>query len=129
MTQRKFNPRSASSSVQNGVPFESDHDRENLFHGLNLPVLFLGNDLRLLGFTTQAAEMFLLEGSAAGSRISKLNLKVPGLAKLAAQVLRTRNFSETEVQCQNGHWYLLRIEPRLNLDRVPGGGGDLVYQH
>jgi PAS domain S-box-containing protein len=121
MTQRKIQPRNGNRSVQDGVPVESDHLRASSFHGINLPVLLLGNDLRLLRFTTQAAEMFQLGVSAAGSRISKIKLKIPGVAKLAAQVLRTKNLVETEVRLQNGHWYLLRMEPDRTLDGLSHG--------
>jgi PAS domain S-box-containing protein len=116
MAQRKSYPRSASASVQNGVPVEAEQGPDSFFDGINLPILWFSDDLRLLRFTKRAAEMFALKASAVGSRISMLKIKVPGLTKLATQVLRTRNLSETEVESQNGHWYLLRIGPNLGAD-------------
>jgi PAS domain S-box-containing protein len=121
MTHRKIHPRNGNRSAPDGVPAEPADPGESSFPGINLPVLLLGKDLRLLQFTKQAAEMFELKTSAAGSRISTLKLKIPGLAKRAAQVLRTQNLSETEVQFQNGHWYSLRIEPHLSRDGFSSG--------
>jgi PAS domain S-box-containing protein len=120
MAEQKLYPRSADISLQEGVPIESD-PLDSFFQGINLALLLLGNDLRLLRFTRQAAQMFRLKASAAGARISTLKLKVPGLAKLAAQVLRTQILSETEIQYGNGHWYSLRIDPHLTADGVSRG--------
>src|ERR1700683_2329232 len=94
MAQQKLYPRSADISLQEGVPIESD-PLASFFQGIKRPLPLPGTDLGLLRFPRQAAQMFQLKASAAGARISTLKLKVPGLAKLAAQVLRTQIFSET----------------------------------
>jgi PAS domain S-box-containing protein len=121
MAQRKSSPRRASTSVQNGVPPESEQGPDSFFDRIDLPILWLGHDFRLLRFTKRAAEMFALKVSAVGSRFSMLKLKVPGLTKLAAQVLRTQKLLETEVESQNGHWYSLRIDPDLGADGLSHG--------
>jgi len=119
MARRKSLPQSACTSVQNGVPIESEQGPDSYFDGINLLILWFGDDLRLLRFTKRAAEIFALKASAVGSRISML--KVPGLTNLAAQVLRTRQMLETEVESQNGHWYSLRIDPDLGADGLSHG--------
>ena len=47
-------------------------DLNNLFSGVNLPILMLGNDLRLRRFTPQAAAAFHLSVSHLGRRLSNL---------------------------------------------------------
>jgi PAS domain S-box-containing protein len=113
MTQRKSYRRQTSVSAAKEDPVGPFDGSEPFFHGISLPVLLLGNDLRLRRFTKQAAEMFQLKSSDMGSRISMLKLKIPGLSKFAGEVIQKRNFLETEVHRQDGHWYLLRIEPHL----------------
>lgn len=108
-------------SVQNKGQLEPDHVSEPYFHGISLPFLWLGNDLRLRRFTKPAAEMFQFKESDTGSRISFLKLKIPDLNKFAAQVLQTRKKWETEIQWQNGHWYLVRIEPLLTAAGLSDG--------
>jgi PAS domain S-box-containing protein len=64
-------------------------------------------------FTRQAAEKFQFKESDIGSQISVFNLRIPSLNQCASQVLQTGNMLEREIQCQEGHWYLVRIEPLL----------------
>ena len=47
-------------------------DLNNLFSGVNLPILMLGNDLRLRRFTPQAEAAFHLSVSYLGRRLSNL---------------------------------------------------------
>jgi PAS domain S-box-containing protein len=101
-----------------GGPFD---DPEPFIPGISLPILLLGKDLRLRRFTKQAAEMFQLQPSDLASRISMLKLKIPGLNKLAGEVIRNRNLLETEIRREDGHWYLLRIEPHLTVDGLLDG--------
>jgi two-component system CheB/CheR fusion protein len=121
MTQRKSYRRRTSISVTNGGPIGPYNGSEPFFHGISLPILLFGNDLRLRRFTKQAAEMFQLKPSDTGSRISMLKLKIPGLRKFTGEVIQKRNLLETEVHRQDGHWYLLRIEPHLTVKGVLDG--------
>ena len=108
-------------SVQSRDLIEPDNGSEPNFDGITLPILSFGNDLRLRRFTKQAAEKLQLRESDIGSQISILNLKIPALDGFAAQVLQTRKMLETEIQCQDGHWYLVRIEPLLTAAELSDG--------
>jgi PAS domain S-box-containing protein len=121
MTQRKSYRRRTSISVANWDPSGLFAGSEPFFYGISLPILLIRNDLRLRRFTKQAAEMFQLKPSDTGSRISMLKLKIPGLKKFAEKVIQKRNLLETEVHRQDGHWYLLRIEPHLTLEGLLDG--------
>jgi PAS domain S-box-containing protein len=118
--QRKPYPRPMSMSAAKDPtgPFDGP---EPCFHGIGLPILLFGKDLRLRRFTKQAAEMFQLKPSHLGSRISMLKLKIPGLNKFAGEVIQNRNLLETEIRRQDGHWYLLRIERHLTADGLLDG--------
>src|SRR5271165_2290140 len=105
MIQDKIDPPSGSTAIQNGDPLEPQTCSEPDFHGISLPILLLGNDLRLRRFTKQAAVKFQLKESDVGSQICIFNPKVPVLNEYAAQVLQTGKMSEREIQCQDGHWY------------------------
>ena len=121
MNQQKHSPRSGNVSVQNGDPIVPDDSSPCFFDGISLPILLLGNDLRLRRFTRQAAKMFHLKATDIGLRLSKLKIKIPGLNKIAAQVIQTHNLLETEIQCQDGHWCLLRVEPNLTASGLSDG--------
>jgi len=121
MTQPKLSARSGNLSAQNSDPIGPDDGSESFFHRISLPILLIGKDLRLRRFTRQAAEMFQLKASDIGSRLSSLKLEIQGLNESSALVIQTLNFSETEVQCQDGHWYLLRIDPHLTADGLSDG--------
>ena len=89
------------------------NDLNNLSSGVDLPVIMLDKNLRVRRFSSQAAEMFKLEGGEVGERIGILSAEVPKLPKLAAQVMRTRKGIEKEIVRPDGHHYSLRLRPYL----------------
>ncbi|MBV8141427.1 MAG: PAS domain S-box protein [Verrucomicrobia bacterium] len=106
--------------VPTNDPIGPGSGSDALFHGVALPILVLGKDLRLRLFTRQAAQMLQLKALDDGGRISSLRGKVPNLGKLAAQVMQSGHGLETEIQCQS-KWYLLRIQPLQIPSGVPDG--------
>ena len=89
------------------------NDLNNLSSGVGLPVIMLDKNLRVRRFSSQAAEMFKLEGGEVGERIGILSAEMPELPKLAAQVMRTRKGIEKEIVLAGGHHYSLRLRPYL----------------
>ena len=88
-------------------------DLNNLSSGVDLPVIMLDKNLRVRRYSSQAAEMFKLEGGEVGERIGILSAEVPKLPKLAAQVMRTQKGIEKEIVQADGHHYSLRLRPYL----------------
>ena len=88
-------------------------DLNNLSSGVGLPVIMLDKNLRVRRFSSQAAEIFKLEANDLGERIGILSAEVPELAKLAAQVMRTRKGIEKEIVQADGNHYSLRLQPYL----------------
>ena len=88
-------------------------DLNNLSSGVDLPVIMLDKNLRVRRFSSQAAEMFKLEGGEVGERIGILSAEAPELPKLAAQVMRRRKGIEREIVQADGHHYSLRLRPYL----------------
>ena len=89
------------------------NDLNNLSSGVGLPVIMLDKNLRVRRFSSQAAEMFKLEGSDVGERIGILSVELPELPKLAAQVMRMRKGIEKEILQGDGHHSSLRLRPYL----------------
>ena len=98
-------------------------DLSNLQLSVNLPILVLTRDLRLRSFTALAAPLFDLTASDIGQMMSGIrhHLDCPDLAHFTATAIDTATAREREVRDQDGHWYLLRIQPYLTLDaRIDG---------
>ncbi|MGB7790914.1 MAG: chemotaxis protein CheB [Terrimicrobiaceae bacterium] len=89
------------------------NDLNNLSSGVDLPVIMLDKNLCVRRFSSQAAEMFKLEGGEVGERIGILSAEAPELPKLAAQVMRRRKGIEREIVQADGHHYSLRLRPYL----------------
>ena len=87
------------------------NDLNNLSSGVDLPVIMLDKNLRVRRFSSQAAEMFKLEGGEIGEPIGILSAEVPELPKLAAQVMRRRKGIEKEIVHADDHHYSLRLRP------------------
>jgi two-component system CheB/CheR fusion protein len=98
-------------------------EMSNLHANANIPVLFLGRDLRIRRFTPQAEKVLNLIATDLGRSIGDLKLKidVPDLEALIAGVIDTVSAEEREVQDSEGRWYMMRVRPYRALDnRIDG---------
>src|SRR5581483_3300416 len=98
-------------------------DLVNLLSSMNMPVLMLGDDLRIRRFTPSAAKLLRLIASDVGRPISDLKpqINVPNLEQILHDVIESLTPYEQEVQDQEGRWYLMRVRPyRTSDNRIDG---------
>jgi two-component system CheB/CheR fusion protein len=101
----------------------ANNDMTNLLSSVNIPILMLGQDLRIRQFTPQAEKLLNLIDSDLGRPISQIrsNVEVPELEQMVTEVIDTMRTYSKEVKDQSGHWYDLRIRPYKTLDnRIEG---------
>ena len=98
-------------------------DLNNLHISTNIPILFLGRDLRIRRFTPQAERALNLVATDVGRPISniKLKLNIPDLESLIVEVIETITVNEREVRDDEGRWYLMRMRPYKTADNKIDG--------
>ena len=91
----------------------ANDDLVNLLASVQLPIVMLGQDLRVRRFTPAAEAFFNLIPGDVGRRIGdiKLRLDVADLEAQLKEVIATVTAHEREVQDARGRWHLLRIRP------------------
>ncbi len=100
-----------------------NNDLVNLLAGVNIPVVMLGNDLRIRRFTPLAQSVLKLLPADVGRPLTDINhnLNVENLEDLVLKVISSGIIREQEVQDKAGHWYSMRIRPYKTSDnRIEG---------
>ncbi len=100
-----------------------NNDFHNLLASVNIPVLILGQDLRIRRFTGMAEKAFNLIPGDVGRPITDINLpiSIPDLPKLVLDVIDSLTPKEFEVKCTRGHWWSVRVRPYKTSDnRIDG---------
>jgi two-component system CheB/CheR fusion protein len=100
-----------------------NNDLNNLLNSVKIPIVMLGNDLRIRWFTPQAEKVFNLLPTDVGRRISdfKPKINVPELEQLFLDVIDTLTILEREVRDQEGRMYSMWIRPYRTADnRIDG---------
>ncbi|MHB8853729.1 MAG: chemotaxis protein CheB [Ignavibacteriaceae bacterium] len=89
------------------------NDMKNLLDGIDIPTIFLDNELCVKRFTSNAAKIINLISSDVGRPLSHIatNLKYEKLIEDIKEVLKNLVFKENELQTNDGNWYLMRILP------------------
>jgi two-component system CheB/CheR fusion protein len=92
---------------------QANNDTNNLIASVNIPIVILGNDLRIRRFTPLAAPAFNLLPADIGRPIAGIrgNVEVPDLEQLCAGVIETVAPLTREVRDRQGGWHSLRIRP------------------
>ena len=100
-----------------------NNDLSNLLSSVNLPIVMLGNDLRVRRFTPMAEKVMNLIPTDIGRPITdiKPNLRVPDLKSSISHVIESLEVQEDEVEDINGRWYSMRIRPYRTLDNKIDG--------
>jgi two-component system, chemotaxis family, CheB/CheR fusion protein len=100
-----------------------NNDLTNLLASINIPILMLTNDLRILRFTPMAQQLFNFIATDTGRPLSDIrtNLDIPDLNPLILEVLATLTVTELEIQTQTGYWYTLRIRPYRTIENQIDG--------
>ncbi len=92
---------------------ELTSDLENLIAGSEIAVLFLDSELRIVGFTPKAGELFRIGVQDCGNLICDADhrLDYQELSMDAEAVLGSMKLIEREVTDDRGDWYLTRVRP------------------
>jgi two-component system CheB/CheR fusion protein len=99
------------------------NDLMNLLANVSIPILILGNDLRIRRFTPITEKALNLIPSDAGRPLRDLNLriKIPDLEHLLADVLENLAPRSLEVSDPDGRHYSLRVRPYRTEDNKIDG--------
>ncbi|PYS40331.1 MAG: chemotaxis protein CheR [Acidobacteria bacterium] len=100
-----------------------NNDLNNLLSSVNIPIIMLGNDLRIRRFTPVSEKVMNLIPADVGRPITdiKSNLKLQDLRELIIRVINSLETHETEVEDVNGRWYSMRIRPYRTIDNKIDG--------
>jgi two-component system CheB/CheR fusion protein len=102
---------------------QSNNDQLNLMTNVNLPVVMVGNDLRIRRFTPPAEKLLNLLPGDLGRRLGEIrtNIEPDDLEQAAVTTIENAVFQEREVRLKDGPWYLLRVRPYKTWeDKVEG---------
>jgi two-component system CheB/CheR fusion protein len=102
---------------------QANDDITNLLVSANLPIIMLGNDLRIRRFTPHAEKMFNLLATDVGRSIIDINLnpKTTDMGTLITDVIDSVTPQEIEVKDNNGRWYSIWIRPYRTADNKIDG--------
>src|SRR6185369_10507625 len=101
----------------------ANNDLINLLANVNLPIVMLGQDLRIRQFTPQAEKLLNLISTDLGRPISNIkpNVNVPPLEQLVLEVIDSMSVRILDVQDDKGRWYSMRVRPYKTQDnRIEG---------
>jgi two-component system CheB/CheR fusion protein len=108
---------------KNDELFNTNNDMKNLLDSMQIPTIFLDNNLKIKRFTPYATKIANLIQSDAGRPITDIvtNLEYKDLIQDVKDVLQTLVFKETQVQTRDGTWYLMRIIPYRTANNIIDG--------
>ncbi len=100
-----------------------NNDLNNVIASVNIPIVILGNDLRVRRFTPMAAKAFNLLPADIGRPIAATRgtVEIPDLAPLCAEVVETVAPTTREVRDREGGWYSLSVRPYRTSENVIDG--------
>jgi two-component system CheB/CheR fusion protein len=92
---------------------QANNDQLNLMTNVNLPVVMVGNDLRIRRFTPPAEKLLNLLPGDVGRRLGEIrsNIEPDDLEQVARTTIENAVFQEKEVRVKDGPWYMLRVRP------------------
>jgi signal transduction histidine kinase len=102
---------------------QTGNDLMNLLSNVNIPIVMLGNDLRIRRFTPISERALNLIASDIGRPITDINLPVsiPNLEQLIVEVIENLTATMIEVQDSKGRPYSLRLRPyRTEESKIDG---------
>jgi PAS domain-containing protein len=100
-----------------------NNDMKNLLDSIDIPTIFLDNDLLIKRFTHHITKIVNLISSDIGRPIKHIanNLKYDKFIEDAKEVLRSLSFKEVELQTIDGTWYQMRIMPYRTTSNIIDG--------
>src|SRR5215472_11717489 len=96
----------------------ANSDLTNLLGNVSLPVVMVGNDLRIRRFTPPAQKLLNLLPGDLGRRLGEIrpNLDYEDLERIVQEAIDTTTLQEREVQDKQRRWHLLRVRPYKTWD-------------
>ena len=100
-----------------------NNDMKNLMESIDIPTIFLDNNLLIKKFTFHATKVVNLIPSDIGRPINHIatNLRYDRFIEDAKEVLRSLVFKEIQLQTNDGLWYQMRILPYRTTTNVIDG--------
>src|SRR5262249_38417951 len=100
-----------------------NNDLNNLLGSVNIPIVMLGNDLRIRRFTPVSEKVMNLIPTDVGRPITdiKTNLRISDLKQAVTSVIDSLEIQENQVEDNNGRWYSMRIRPYRTMDNKIDG--------
>src|SRR4030095_7972131 len=100
-----------------------NNDLNNLLSSVSIPILMLGNDLRIRRFTPMAEKVMNLIGTDIGRPLTdiKPNLRILDLKQTISHVIESLEIHESEVEDNKGKWYSMRVRPYRTADNKIDG--------
>ena len=98
-------------------------DLANLLASTQVPILMVGNDLRIRRMTPVAERVLNVAPADIGRPIGdlRLSLDIPQLEALLREVMETLAVQEREVEARDGRWYSVRVRPYRTGDNKIAG--------
>jgi two-component system CheB/CheR fusion protein len=93
-------------------------DLMNLLGSVDLPIVIVGDDMRIRRFTPAAEPLFNLISGDVGRPIGQVNSNIvcDNLEALIRAAMEGVNLQEQEVRNREGYWYSLRVRPYKGVD-------------
>jgi two-component system, chemotaxis family, CheB/CheR fusion protein len=101
-----------------------NNDLLNLFGNVSIPVVILGNDLRIRRFTPPAQKLLNLLPADIGRRIGEVrpNVEIDNLEEMAREAIESATVQERETrEVEGGGWHALRVRPYRTWDNKIDG--------
>jgi two-component system, chemotaxis family, CheB/CheR fusion protein len=100
-----------------------NNDMKNLLDSIDIPTIFLDNNLFIKRFTYHITKVVNLIPSDIGRPVNHIstNLRYENLIADAKEVLRTLVYKEIELQTNDGAWYKMRILPYRTISNIIEG--------
>jgi two-component system CheB/CheR fusion protein len=100
-----------------------NNDLHSFMTSVNIPLVMVGNDLRIRRFTNVAEKLLNLIPGDVGRPITdiKMRIDLPDFARLIKEVVDSLQTKKLDVKCDDGHRWSVRIRPYKTTDqRIEG---------
>ncbi len=100
-----------------------NRDLTNLLESISIPLVMVGRDLRIRGFTRAMEPMLNLIASDVGRSITDLQpqVELPDLRRRLLDAMEGGDRKPRDIRDAHGHWYSLRILPSMGPDGKTDG--------
>jgi two-component system, chemotaxis family, CheB/CheR fusion protein len=128
-TNEELNTVNEEMQGRNAELTQINNDLNNLLSSVNIPIVMLGNDLRIRRFTPQAEKALNLLPTDVGRKITDFRVKIniPDLENLFVDAIDNLHVKEREVQDQEGRTYLMSIRPYRTVENRIDGAVMTLY--